>query len=110
MDKVARFTIRYVSSDGEKYQVVKDDHYTEIDLSDTSIRTISLEPLGQCGKLEKLNLDTNLLTDIDLTPLTFCSSLKILSMTSNELTHIDLGPLSRCSNLQALELSPCRPW
>ena len=59
---MTRFTIRYVASDGEKYQVVKDDHYTEIDLSDTSIKSISLEPLGSCGRLEKLNLDTNLLT------------------------------------------------
>jgi len=51
---VTRFTIRYVASDGEKYQVVKDDYFTEIDLSDTSIKSVSLEPLNQCRKLEKI--------------------------------------------------------
>ena len=51
---VSKFTIRYIDKDGERYQVEKEDHHTEIDLSELAIMSLSLEPIGQCTKLEKI--------------------------------------------------------
>ena len=51
---MTRFTIRYVASDGEKYQLEKDAYYTEIDLSDRNVVSISLEPLGQNWHIKML--------------------------------------------------------
>ena len=90
---------------GVDFTHVSPESLNNVNLANTQLTSINLQPFSKCPFFFKLNLKANNLTEIDLRPLSNCKRLHTINLHHNKLTKVELEPLGGCKSLKWLTLT-----